>query len=104
MKDQGRIGQAFLCGIRRLEGLRAYRACGCGPEGFAQDYLEDVWPAGALGRCYPTGRVRAMSLSPAGSVSACLGPCWNTISELKISDAAGTVQVGSVAATAYLIC
>lgn len=44
------------------------------------------------------------SLSPGGSVLACLSPCWNTISELKISDAAGTVQVRGVAATAYLIC
>lgn len=36
------------------------RACGCGPEGFAQDNLEDVWPEGALNQCYPTGRARAI--------------------------------------------
>lgn len=44
------------------------------------------------------------TLSLGGSVSACLSPCWNAISEVKIRDAAGTVQVCGVAATVYLIC
>ena len=69
--------------------------------------------SGQPGRCVARRSVKSVlsnresegskSLSPGSSVPACLGPCWNTISELKISDAAGTVQVRGVAATAYLI-
>lgn len=79
------------------------RACGCGPERFAQDNLEDVWPTGALNQCYPTGRARAIGVRSLAQCAACLRSCCN-ISERKTGDALDTGQVPGVAATAYLIC